>query len=67
MSKQHGGRRAGQTGRPPLPIKKMRVGMLFLVPSAIKRLSSLVHEKETIVQCAARVLTNYLIDTPFDP
>lgn len=61
MEKKHGGRRANQTGRPPLPVKKMRIGTLFLIPEAIKRLADLANDKETLIQCAARILTACLV------
>lgn len=60
MAMQHGGRRANQNGRPPLPVKKMRVGTLFLIPAAIKALTDLSNDGETLIQCAARVLTAHL-------
>lgn len=61
MANTHGGRRANQNGRPPLPVKKMRVGTLFLIPDAIKRLADLSIDGEALIQTAARELTTRLL------
>lgn len=51
-----GGRRPNQTGRPPKPDKKIRVGTLFLPPDAVAKLAPLAEDGETLIQVAARVL-----------
>lgn len=63
MSKQHGGRRANQTGRPRLAEKKIRVGALFLTPATVKALADRTNDGETLVQAAARLLAAYLADS----
>lgn len=60
MSKGHGGRRPNQTGRPRLASKKVRIGTLFLSPATVKALADRTRDKESLIQAAARLLTDHL-------
>jgi hypothetical protein len=64
MSKEHGGRRPNQTGRPRNPDKKVRVGTLFLPPNAVAELAEQALDGETLLEAARRILVTFLSDLP---
>lgn len=55
-SKGWGGRRDGQTGRPPKANKKIRVGTLFLPPDIIAALADRAEDGETLIKAAQRII-----------